>query len=178
MPRRLHLVITGIALVFAVNASAFDFEFARASSSGGQFSVMLPKPFRELPPNTGGNPAAAIRPKQSYVIGGMPAPGVTFIATKIIYGSTSDARSVVTSLTTAEPPGFTREYMKRADAVGLAGLEIKSLSSSTVGYRRILLAGDAVFTLAAEAPAARDDEIKQAARKFLDSLMLAEPKKT
>ncbi|HXA09712.1 MAG TPA: hypothetical protein VNW28_06995, partial [Chthoniobacterales bacterium] len=142
MTHRQHFAIAGIFLLLATKAGAFDFEFARATSSAGQFSVVLPKPFSELPANAGVNSAAAIKPKQSFVIGGKPAPRVVFIATKMVYGSTSDARSVVTSISGGEPPGFRRAYIKKVQVAGLPGLEIKSLSPSTVGYRRVLLAGD------------------------------------
>jgi hypothetical protein len=175
MPRCQHVVVASVILLLAIRANAFDFEFARGSSSAGQFSVLLPKPFAELPPNTGVNPAAAFRPTRSFVIGGKPAAGVIFLATKMVYSSPDDARSAVTNVIGAEPPGFKRAYMKRVDGAGLSGTEIRSVSSSTVGYRRILQSGDTVFILAVEAPAAKDDEIKQPARKFLDSLTLTKP---
>ncbi len=178
MTRFPHFVIAAVIAFSPSTIHAFDFEFARASSTAGQFSVVLPKPFRELPENFGDNPRAAIRPKQSLVIGGKPAPGVIFVATKLTYSSTNDARSVVRTVTGTELPGFKRAYLKKVEAAGLPGLEIKSLSRSTVGYLRVLLAGDTVFELIVEAPAAKDDEIKQPARKFLNSLMLAKRKKT
>jgi hypothetical protein len=170
MPRRAYLALLGATLVFAATANAFQFEFARASSSVGHFSVVLPKPFAELPPNFGVSRSAAIHPKKSFVIGGKPAPGVIFLVTKMIYQNAADARSTVENLTSHEPPGFTRVYMEDVIAAGLAGVEIKSASKSAVGYRRIFATGDTVFILSVEAPAAKDREIKQPARRFLDSL--------
>ncbi len=178
MPRREHLITAGAILLFASSAHAFTFEFARATSEVGQFSVVLPKPFAELPPNFGVRRTAPIHPKKSFVIGGKPAPGVIFIATKMVYENASDARSIVRSVSAFEPPGFRQAYAKKVEAAGLSGLEIKSISRSTVGYRRLLVAGDTVFILSVEAPAAKDGEIGAAARKFLDSLTLAKAKKT
>ena len=159
----------GAILLFTAGAHAFNFQFARATSSAGQFSVLLPKPFAELPPNFGVSRTAAIHPKKSFIIGGKPAPGVIFIATKMVYDSAASASSVVKNLT-SEPPGFTRVYVKEVKAAGLAGMEIKSASRSAVGYRRILVATDTVFILSVAAPAANDAEIKEPARRFLDSL--------
>ena len=170
MTRRAHLITAGAILLFTADARAFNFEFARAKSSAGHFSVVLPRPFAELPPNFGVSRTAAIHPKKSFIIGGKPAPGVIFIATKMVYDTAGSASSIVKNLTGAEPPGFTRVYVKEVKAAGLAGMEIKSASRSAVGYRRILVAGDTVFILSVAAPAANDAEIKEPARRFLDSL--------
>jgi hypothetical protein len=170
MTRRQYLIIMGVMVVFAASANGFNFEFARISSATGHFSVVLPKPFSELPPNFAAGRTAGIHPKKSFIIGGKPAPGVIFIATKMIYQNAADARSIVKALTSHEPAGFTRVYMEDVNAAGLAGVEIKSASKSAVGYRRIFGNGDTVFILSVEAPAANDAEIKQPARRFLDSL--------
>jgi hypothetical protein len=170
MPRRAYFVLLGATVVFAATANAFQFQFARASSSMGHFSVVLPKPFAELPPDFGVSRSAGIHPKKSFIIGGKPAPGVIFLVTKMIYQDGADARSIVKDLTGHEPPGFTRVYAKEVKAAGLSGVEIKSASRLSIGYRRILAAGDTVFILSVAAPAANDVEIKQSARRFLDSL--------
>jgi hypothetical protein len=176
MSRHAYLTVLGATIVFAANASAFQFEFARASSSLGHFSVTLPKPFGELPPKVGVSRSAGIHPAKSFFIGGKPAPGVIFLVSKMIYPNAADARSIAKKLTSHEPPGFMRVYMDNVHAAGLAGVEIKTASKSAVGYRRIFVAGDAVFMLTVEAPAAKDNEIKAPARQFLDSFTLAEPK--
>ena len=170
MARRQYLIMIGATIVFAASANGFDFELARTSSTAGHFSVILPKPFGELPPHVGVSRTAAIHPMKSFIIGGKPAPGVIFLATKMIYRNAADARSIVKNLTSHEPPGFTRVYMEDVNAAGLAGVEIKSVSKSVIGYRRIFASGDAVFMLSVEAPAPKDAEIKQPARRFLDSL--------
>ena len=176
MSQRAYLGLLAAILAFAATANAFQFEFARASSSAGHFSVVLPKPFRELPPKVGASGSAGIHPKKSFFIGGKPAPGVIFLASKMIYDNAADARSIAKNLTSHDPAGFTRVYMEDVHAAGVAGVEIKSASKSAVGYRRVFVAGDAVFMLTVEAPAAKDNEIKVAARQFLDSLTLAQSK--
>jgi hypothetical protein len=176
MKRRIYLVIPAVMLLSALNVRASDFHFVRAISTAGHFSVSLPKPFREFPENFGTSSTATIRPKQSFVIGSTPAPGVIFVATKVVYNSASDARSVVKKMTAAEPPGFTRTEIKKVESAGLPGLEIKSLSRSTVGYRRVLVAGDTLFTFSVEAPAAKHRQISDAAKRFFDSLILPKAK--
>jgi hypothetical protein len=177
MKRESIPIAVAVMLVLAVSQTvAFDFQFERTSSSAGGFSIILPKPFTELPANYAINTSAASHPNQSFAIGGKPAPGVTFLATKFVFPSISDARSVVSSITTRQPAGFRRAYMKRADAAGLPGIEVKSISSSQVGYCRVLLKDVTVFTLTVEAPAEKDAEIEPDARRFLDSFALADAK--
>jgi hypothetical protein len=172
MTRSGYLIIAGATLVSAA-ANAFDFHFDSASSSAGQFSVTLPKPFGELPPNFAINQTAAIRPTKTFAIGGKPAPGVIFIAVKLVYESANNAQSIVQGLKRADPPGFTRVYIKEVKAAGLSGFEVKTNSRLSTGYERVFLADDTVFLLSVEAPAAQDAELKEPARKFLDSLTVA-----
>src|SRR5438309_2007796 len=169
MTRRQYLVITGMTVAFAASANGFNFEFARISSATGHFSVVLPKPFSELPPNFAVSRTAGIHPKKSFIIGGKPAPGVIFMATKMIYQNAADARSIVKTLTSHEPAGFTRVYIEDVNAAGLAGVEIKSASKSAVVYGRSFGSGDTVFILSVEAPVANDAGIKLHARRFVDS---------
>ncbi len=159
-----------------MHASAFDFQFERTSSIGG-FSVVLPKPFAELPPNSAISSLAVHRPVQSFVVGGKPAPGVIFLITKSVYGSITDARSVVTSLTTTQPPGFHRIYMKRSDAAGLPGIELKTSSSSVVTFCRVILHDETVFILTTEAPLSQDAEFEPR-QSLLDLFELTHANKT
>src|SRR5436190_17693621 len=173
MTRCGYLIIAGATLVSATAANAFDFQFDRASSSAGHFSVTLPKPFGELPQNFAINQTAAIRPTKTFAIGGKPAPGLIFIAVKLVYESANNAQSIVQGLKRADPPGFTRVYIKEVKTAGLSGFEVKTNSRLSTGYERVFLADDTVFLLSVEAPAAQDAELKEPARKFLDSLTVA-----
>jgi hypothetical protein len=172
------LAFAALAAAFLITCSAFAFDWARAESTAGQFSVLLPKPFTELPTDTdiGTVQASKAGLQHTFLVGARPAVGVTFVATKLVYKSIQDARDAVKRTTTDVPPGAKREYMQRGDVAGLPGLEFKLVSQTQVVYSRALVHDDIVFLLVVEAPRDRDDDIHLAAQTFLKSLELQKPK--
>ncbi len=168
------LLIASALVVFAFSASAFEALWARARCAGGHFSVLLPQPFHESAGHNVrlGGVRVATGAKDAFYIGGTPAPGINFLAAKLVFASVADARSAIPHFTLWKPPGYKRVYTKKGELAGLTGLESKDVSSAFVGYRRVLLSGETVFMFTVEAPAKRDKEVEGAVRKFFDSLVL------
>jgi hypothetical protein len=172
------MLLAVVALVFCiVIPAAFAFDWGRVDSAAGKFSVLLPKPFAELPADQdiGTVQASKAGLQHAFLLGARPAEGVTFIATKLIYNTVENARASL-KRTTEPPPGAKREFMQRGDVAGLPGLEFKFISPTQVLYALVLLHDDTVISLVVEAPRDRDNNIQLAARTFFKSLELHKPK--
>jgi hypothetical protein len=150
-----------------LDAGVFDSAgWARAESTNGDFSVLMPGPFNDF---TVLGDSAGIADHMEG-IGGRAPNGIVFTALKYVYVTKGTAGSELAKYRTGD--GLPSASIKPAEVSGNAGLDITYADGDLSVHEVVVIAGEALYTLTVEWPATAAGPAKTMFSPFVNSFRI------
>jgi hypothetical protein len=130
-----------------LDAGLFDASgWARAESTNGNFSVLMPGPFNDF--SVSGDSSQPADHMEG--IGGRAPNGIVFTALKLLYDAKGMAASEFAKYKSGD--GLPPATIKSADFGGYQGLDLTYVDGALAVHERVVLAGESLYTLTVEWP--------------------------